>query len=212
MVFKIKKTIFSLIASFILFLRYAFRLFFKPYASLRSISREKDNTQIIIIAFICYFYFLFYAYIRINTFNFFSLLLFSLKLFVVFIITFISVTGFFFVISRADNYKINYSSFLFTFSYSLVPTIIWFYTAVLFYFLSPSSRAHSFFGILFSIVFFVFSIVMLFWKIILVYLSIRFSTGKNFFSIAYFLILFLLWFLPYTLLLYRFKIFRIPFI
>jgi hypothetical protein len=53
---------------------------------------------------------------------------------------------------------------------------------------------------------------LLIWKLILEYLAIRFSSKQNFFGILTMIIYYLIWFIPYSIFLYQFKFFRIPFI
>jgi hypothetical protein len=97
-------------------------------------------------------------------------------------------------------------------SYSLFPTLIWFTTNSVLYRFLPPPRTISILGKAFSVLFLSFSISLLVWKLILVYLAIRFSSKLNFYNIVYIILLYLCIFIPYSLLLYHLKIFRIPFI
>ena len=97
-------------------------------------------------------------------------------------------------------------------SYSLLPTIIWFFATSIMSLVFPPPRTISFPGQLFSFIFLSFSLFLFFWKSILYYLTLRFSMrldmGKIFTAS---LILFPLGAL-YALVMYRMGIFRVPFI
>ncbi len=108
--------------------------------------------------------------------------------------------------------KKDFMSLVYTYSYSLLPTLIWFTTTSILYLLIPPPRSLSLLGKGFSIFFISFSLTILFWKLMLTYLALRFSLKISFYRIIYFMILYLCWFLPYSLILYNLKIFKVPFI
>ncbi len=192
-------------ASFLIVIQRFILLIFTPYKTMRSIHTEKDYSQVgIIILFV-------FAYFQLA--NKAKQLFFpSLLAPAVFILQFSLTIIFLYAVSRLLNSKANLRSFIFTISYSLIPTLIWFTFNSLLYRLLPPPRTVSLPGKAFSIFFITFSISLLVWKFILVYLAIRFSAKMNFFSIMYVILLFLCVFIPYSLFLYHFHIFRIPFI
>lgn len=200
-----KQKIMELAASFFIVAQRFVLLIFTPYKTMRKISAEKDYSQIAIILFFVLIYFqvankakqLFFPSILPPTF---------------FLINFTITVVFFYIISRIFNSTVNIRSFVFTLSYSLFPTLIWFTTNSLLYRLLPPPRTPSMPGKAFSLFFISFSISLFIWKLILVYLGIRFSSKLNFYKIIYTIILYLCLFIPYSLLLYHFQIFRIPFI
>ncbi len=195
----------DLIASLILVIRNFFLLIFYPYKTMRKISLEKDYWQIVIIFFLVFLYFKFIYYLRQNPYP-------AAFVFLVFLFNFFLTILFFHLFSLRINKDIKLSSFIFTFAYSLFPTLIWFITNSFLYLLLPPPRTSSILGKSFSVFFIAFSISLLIWKLILVYLSIRFSSKLNFYRIIYLIILYICFFLPYSALLYYFKIFRVPFI
>jgi len=204
MVFK-KREFLNIIASLILLIRNLFFLIFFPYKGMRRISLEKDYWQIFFIFLLVFIYFnLSYFLTDRNYLPIFK--------FFIFLINFFSMIGFFYFLGRFFNKKIKKRPFFFTFSYALFPTLVWFFTALFFYFILPPPRSLSFMGKAFSIFFITFSLTIFYWKLILFYLAIRFSTGLSFFEIVYLIFLFLLWYIPYSIILYYLKIFRIPFI
>lgn len=196
--------IIRIITAFILVIRNFIFLIFSPYKTVRKISIEDDYYQLVIIFFLVFIYFKFIYYLRSDPHP-------ATFLFIIFFINFLATTGFFYLISKNFG-KVNFRSFIFTFSYSLFPTLIWFISNSILYVLFPPPRFPSLLGKGFSIFFVTFSISLLVWKLILLYLSLRFSTKSNFFRIIYLIVLYLVWFIPYSIFLYHFKIFRIPFI
>ena len=175
---------------------------------MRKISYEKDYYQPIIIISLVFIYFKFIYYLRDKIYS-------ATLIYFLFIINVLLTIIFFYLLSKLfskNKKEVTFSSFVFTFSYSLFPTIIWFLsTSILFIFLPPP-RTFSILGKGFSIFFVAYSMSLLIWKLIIGYLAMRFSSKQNFFKIIYMIILYLIWFIPYSIFLYQFKLFRIPFI
>jgi len=200
-----KKYLIDFLISLILVIKNFFSLIFYPYKTMRKISLEKDFRQIFFIFLLVFCYFKFVYFLKDNPYP-------AIFTFFVFFINFFLMTGFFYFLAKILKYEIKFVSLIFTFSYSIFPTLIWFFSTSFFYLVLPPPRTTSFLGKLFSIFFITYSLSLLFWKIILFYLSLRFSTKQNFYRIIYMTLIFLLWFTPYSIFLYHFKIFRIPFI
>lgn len=175
---------------------------------MRRISLEKDYYQPIIIFALIFLYFKFASSLRKNIYP-------TTIIYFFFIFNFFLSILFFYLISRLlgkNSRKIFFSSYLFTFSYSLLPTIIWFISTSFLYLVLPPPRTFSILGKGFSLFFIIYSLSLFFWKLILEYLALRFSSKETFFKIIYMMILYLAWFIPYSTLLYWLKLFRIPFI
>jgi len=204
MVFK-KKYLIDFFAALILVFKRSFFLVFYPYKTMRKIAFEKDFWQIFLIFFFIFMYFKFVYFLRNNLYSPFFI-------FFIFLFNFFMMIFFFYFLTRFLGKKSQFSPFIFTFSYSLLPTFLWFISTSFLYILLPPPRTFSFLGQFFSIFFITYSLSLLFWKIILFYLALRFSTQLGFYQIIYITTLFILWFIPYSVLLYYLKIFRIPFI
>lgn len=192
-----KEILVNLLTALILVGRRFFLLIISPYKTLRKISLEKDWLQVLIIFMFVFLYF------QLTGRN---------KNFLFFIVTFLLTIFFFFLFSRISRKDISLKSFVFTFSYSLLPTLIWFVTNSILYFSLPPPRTLSLLGRAFSIFFVAFSLSLLLWKIILVYLAIRFSSKLNFYRIIYMMVLYGCILAPYSVLMYYWQIFRVPFI
>jgi len=195
----------KLFASFLIVLRRIILLIFDPYKTMRKISLEKDKGQIWIILIISFLYFMFAYKIRNGIF-------FGIIAFCIFIILFFITTIFFYLSAKQFNKNLTYDRFVFTYSYTLIPTFFWFFSNAVFFILLPPPRTYSFLGKGFSVIYLAFSISLLVWKLILVYFSLRFSTRLGLFRILYIFLLYLLLLAPLSMLLYQLHIFRIPFI
>lgn len=198
------------LTAFVIVIKRFFLLIFYPYKTMRKISLEKDYYQLLIITGLIFLYFKFIYFLRDKTYP-------ATLVFLFFLFNFLLTVSFFYLLnkffsSNQNKKEISFSSFIFTFSYSLFPTLIWFLSTSFLYIVLPPPRTFSILGQGFSIFFIAYSLSLLVWKLILVYLAIRFSSKQNFFRIFYMIILYLTWFLPYSVLLYYFYFFRIPFI
>lgn len=175
---------------------------------MRKINEEEDRYQPAIIIGIIFIYFKFIYYLRDKIYP-------ATFVFLIFILNFFLTVCFYYLLSKIFNKnkkEIKLSSFIFTYIYSLMPTLIWFLSTSILYIFLPPPRTFSLMGKGFSILFIAYSMSLLVWKFILVYLSLRFSSKLNFYKIIFMMILFLIWFIPYSVLLYQFRLFRIPFI
>lgn len=156
----------SFVASFLIVLRRSILLILTPYRTMRKISLETDKLQIFWIAFFVITYFLTVGLVKILTF----------------IVLFVSTILFMLAVGISLKKKIKISSMLFTFSYGLLPTTIWFYMSLVLLYLLPPPRTQSLQGKVFSVLYVSFSLSLLLWKIILSYLAIRFSLKLGFYS------------------------------
>jgi len=175
---------------------------------MRKISAEKDYYQPAVIIGLIFVYFKFIYFLRDKIYP-------ATLIYILFIFNFLLTVVLFYLLSKLFNKnknEITFSSYVFTFSYSLFPTLIWFLSTSILYILLPPPRTFSILGKGFSIFFVSYSLSLLVWKIILVYLAVRFSSKQNFFRIIFMIIFYLIWFIPYSVILYQLKLFRIPFI
>lgn len=206
------KTLEYIAISLVLVLHNFTGLILYPYKTLRKVSQEKDMGQVGIIFLLVFLYFVFSNIVRKQTLHPFVISSSSFLTFIVFLGTFFMVCLFFFWLSKTTHHTISLESIIATFSFSLFPSIIWFLTTSILYLLLPPPRTLSLLGQGFSMIFLVFSLTLLLWRMILLYLSVRFSAKTDFYTTLFFIVLFMLWFLPYSYGLYYLKVFRIPFI
>lgn len=197
----------SLLASIFLVIQRIILLAISPYKTMRKISEETDYMQIVVIFSIIFIYF--FSADRFRPYDYEPGILFLLTIF------HYGATVLFFYMAANIMQKereFTFQSFLFTFAYALIPTIIWFSVTSWLYMLLPPPRTFSLLGKSFSLVYITFSIALLAWKVILEYLAIRFSTKFSFYSIVYSILFYLVAVIPYSMFIYTMKFFRIPFL
>lgn len=200
-----KNWLIDFFSSFLIVIRRIILLIFTPYKTMRKISHEKDYSQIVILLGLIFIYFQLSHYYRKENFS-------GLIVYLIFLFGLFFTAGFFYFMSCVFRQKTNFSSYLFSFTYATVPTLIWFISNFVLYLVLPPPRTMSVMGKGFSIFFTAYSLSLLSWKFILFYLSIRFSSRMPFYRIFYTIFIYLCWFIPYSILLYQVKIFRVPFI
>lgn len=96
--------------------------------------------------------------------------------------------------------------------YTLLPTVVWFFTTSMLYVLLPPPRTTSLAGVFFSGLFLVFSVALLFWKLMLGYLSLRFGLKLDLVRILLVVSLVGPIVTAWSYGMYRLGIFRVPFV
>ncbi|MDO8497444.1 MAG: hypothetical protein Q7S61_02765 [bacterium] len=200
-----KTVVVSWLASFLLLMQRFFLLIISPYPTMRKISMDRDTIQAILIFLCIWIYFQIADIFKKSHIH-------PTLVFLIFCFNFVCSIFFCYGFSRIFGQKNSIRSYMLTFSYSLLPTLVWFTVNSFLYALLPPPRQLTLMGKAFSVFFVSFSISLLVWKIILFYLALRFSTRLPFYRLVFILVLYVSIFLPYSVLLYTFKIFRVPFI
>lgn len=125
---------------------------------------------------------------------------------------YIGVIFFFIFCGRVLQAEVNIKRLINLWTFTLIPTALWFIMTPLFFIVLPPPRGFGFAGQLASSVFIALSISLLFWKIILYYLTLRFglkiSMGKILVITTFFLPLASLM----SIILNRMGVFRVPFL
>lgn len=199
------RVLLEFLTSFVFVWRYFFLLIFYPHRAMRKIGKERDLNQVFIIFLTVFVYLKFAYFLKSQPYP-------ATFLFLIFLLTFFLTVFFFYFISKFFSSNIKLSPFIFTFSYAIFPSLLWYATNSLLYLILPPPRTTSVLGVSFSIFYLSYSVSLFIWKIMLVYLALRFSTAFSFWRIIYFLLLYLLVFFPYFFLLSAFGIFYIPLI
>lgn len=97
-------------------------------------------------------------------------------------------------------------------AYTLVPTTVWFLVTSLLYVLLPPPRTERWQGITFSLLYLVFSVTLFFWKGMLAYLTLRFGLRLDLGKILLVTAVIAPLVGVYSFAMYRFGIFKVPFI
>ncbi|OGG15700.1 hypothetical protein A3D77_01580 [Candidatus Gottesmanbacteria bacterium RIFCSPHIGHO2_02_FULL_39_11] len=195
------------------FLKTSWGCFNRPYETYRKISSGSFNllSTFFIFFFVCV-YFAWESLIRtpfrspyVLTYNFGLSFLAAAT-------GFSLIVGILYFLGEKTHEKISLERVVILWSYSLLPTVIWFFSTSLIYMILPPPRTLSVWGKGFSIVFISFSIALLGWKIILYYLTLRFGLRislKKILTVSFVVIPIIA---IYSLGMYYLRIFRIPFI
>lgn len=204
----------SFFVSCVLVIRNTFRLLYDPYKTMRSIAKENDYFQVGIILVICCGYFAYAASIRSKTIDPFTITPSALVAASAFVINFLLSVCLLYVFGRIFEVKQTHlvRRLLHLSAYSLQPAFIWFMLTSTFFWLIPPPRHETPLGFLFSIFFIFYSLILLDLRIMMLYMTIRFALRTSFLNTVKIMATFLSLFLPYSLLLYKLGIFRVPFI
>lgn len=208
-----EKIALSLIRSFIFFGRSFLGCLNSPYFTFRKLAGEKAqlNQTIYVVLFI-FLYFAWVATIRTGLQTPFLLTVKLNILLLASLLGFTGMVGLIFISGRIVGGRGSLRQIYMLWIYTYVPTLVWFFSTSILYLFLPPPRSMSILGKLYSVVFIAFSISVLLWKIILYYLTLRFSLKLDLWRIIQVSGLILPAILIYSLLMYRWGVFRIPFI
>lgn len=203
----------AFIRSFILFGRNFIGCVNSPYVTYRKLSGEKtDLGQTIFIPIFIILYFAFVSAIRGSLRNPYLLTMkFNLLIFAS-LSGFLIMLGLFYIVGKLVGGKGSLQQIYLLWIFSLIPTLVWFFVTSVLYLLFPPPRTLSFPGKLYSVVFIAFSIAVFLWKAILYYLTLRFSLKLDLWRIIQVSSVAIPAVLVYSLLMYRWGVFRIPFL
>lgn len=199
--------------SLILFLQNSWGSIQHPYDTYRKLSEGKNRIQVVPLFLVCFIYLGWTTLIHVGlrshpllvSFNFFKLTVAS-------IVTFLAILGTLVGVGRVFGGRGSVQSVFLPWSYSLLPTLMWFFATSLLWLLFPPPRTVSIPGKALSLAFLVFSWFLFFWKGVLYYLTLRFGMKLDFLRIlGVSAIIFPLGFL-YSILMYKLGIFRVPFL
>lgn len=186
----------SLFASLFIVLRRSILLILTPYKTMRKISTETDYLQLFWIGLFTALYFFIAGFTKILTF----------------LIMFLGTIALMYAVGRGWKKAVKVSEIVFAFSYSMLPTAIWFYLSLLLFYLLPPPRTSSLQGKIFSALYVSFSLSLLFWKLILTYLAVRFSLKLGFYSSIFVLALYVLCMLTISYFAFVLGLSKVPFI
>lgn len=201
----------ELILSIIVLIKFGIGLITYPYKTIRSVLNLSCNNQIIILFLISYIYFILSSITRNNN-KLYEVLFIANRSWIVFIFNYCITIIFFYTISILLHSKTKLIYLIKSFALSMIPTLIWFYSTLFLYILYHPGiiGGNILYGL--SVLYIIFSLVLLFWRFQLLYISVRLSTGLSFFKLIYAILLFIIWYIPYSILLYYLGIFRVPFL
>ena len=183
----------------------------RPYETYRSLGKQ-DPYQLLIHVSLVAAYFFFISPIKLRTLHPLILTLNASRLFTTALATYLLVCFLFLILAKLLKSEANLRAVLLCWGYSLVPTLLWFFTTSIFYILLPPPRHETVPGRIFSIVFITFSLSLFFWKGILYYLTLRHALKLDLVKIIIVSAIFLPLLGVYSLWMYSLGIFRVPFV
>lgn len=202
----------SLFVAFFAFCRNIVGLVTRPYETVRRIVDRSQMAELLYVAILLVFYFSLASVVKIATFRPFLLTREFMVLATGAAMTYMVAVGVFWFAGKLVGATGSLKGLALSWGYSLVPTFLWFLGTSLLYVLVPPPRTTSPQGIIFSILFLVFSATLFFWKITLAYLSLRFSLKLGLGKILIVAAVTLPVFALYSVGMYRWGIFRVPFL
>jgi hypothetical protein len=197
----------------VLFLRTSFGVINNPYVTFRGLALKAEEIgETVFIYVLCFIYFVWVTLIRTVPRNPFVL---SIKLNLLLLGAGIGIAGLLLVLyamAHVVKNKGSLKTLFFLYSYTLLPTLFWFAVTSAMFLFFPPPRTPSIFGKALSVLYIAFSIAVLFWKLILYYLTLRFTFRMNMFGIIRVSFVAFPTVIVYAIIMYRFGIFRIPFL
>ena len=198
---------------FVLFGRNTVGCINKPYMTCRKLSDGKtDSRQTVFIFLLVIGYFAFASVIRVGLRNPFLLTVKFNSLLASAVAGFLLTMLLLVFAGRLLGQKVTVKAIFTLWSFSLLPTIVWFLATSVLFILLPPPRTLTVFGKAYSLLYLAFSIALLFWKLILYYLTLRFSLKIDMTRIFLVSLVIFPSLIGYSLLMYKFGVFRIPFI
>jgi len=201
------------IASLITFAKNACGCLNNPYVTIRTLSiKRQDFSSAIVMMVLTIAYFSFASLIRTGLQNPFLLTVRFNSLLIGALVGFLGMVALLSIGGKVLKGYINVASLIVLWSYTLLPTLLWFLVTSLLFIFIPPPRTMSFPGKVFSSLYLVFSMAVLLWKMILYYLTLRFGLRFDLSKIVVFSLIMVPFIGVYSWSMYRLGIFRIPFL
>ncbi len=202
----------SLIVALVEFSRNIIGLVTRPYETCRRIADRGGFGELVYVAVLLSVYFAFASLVKVASFRPFLLSRQFIVLCAATGGTYLFAVALFWTAGKLVGAHGRLKGLAVLWGYSLLPTLLWFFTTSLLYLLLPPPRTTSVQGILFSVLFLVFSTTLLLWKMTIAYLSLRFGLRLGLGKILVILVVSLPILGLYSYWLYHLGIFRIPFL
>ncbi len=183
----------------------------QPYVTYRRIVKA-DPYQILPIFILVAGYFSLVSPIKVRTLHPLLLTASASRMFTIALTSYILVCLTLLILGKFFKSEGNLKGILLTWSYTLIPTLVWFLITTFFYVILPPPRQQTILGNLFSVTFIAFSLSLFFWKGLLYYLTLRFALRLSLQKIIGVSVIFLPLLFGYSVLLYKLGIFKVPFI
>lgn len=202
----------SLLVALVAFGRNIVGIVSRPYETYRRIADHGSLWELFYVGLFLAFYFTLASLVKTAAFRPFLLTKQFILLFGASLVTYTIVVSLLWLVGKLVGGKGKLQSMLVGWGYTLIPTITWFLVTSLLYVFLPPPRTQSPTGVAFSVLFLVFSAAIFFWKFMLAYLTMRFGLRLDLVRILVVTAICLPVIGLYSLLMYRWGIFKVPFI
>ncbi len=201
-----------LIVSAVAFGRTAIGIITRPYETYRRIATHSKPGELVFVAALLAVYFALASIVKVAAFRPFLLTQQFIVLFMGAISGALICSLSIMAAGRVLRVQVSFVRILIAWSYTLIPTAIWFLATSFLYVLLPPPRTTSVPGVMFSLLFLAFSATLLWWKVTLSYLTLRFTLridlGKSIMIALLCAPVMAVW----AVLMYKAGIFTVPFL
>ncbi len=187
-------------------------IIFRPYETYRRIVDRANPWELLYLGVLLAVYFATSSVVKTVSFRPFLLTKQLVVLALAVSMSFVFTVTVLYSIARAVGGKGRFRALAIAWAYTLIPTLVWFLTTSLLYVLLPPPRTARPLGIIYSLLYLVFSATLFFWKMTLGYLALRFSLRLDLVKILLVVAITLPLLALYSLMMYRWGIFKVPFL
>lgn len=185
----------------------------RPYITYRSLSSQQlHHGQIFFVYLLVVIYFWFATLTRTGGQNPYILTIQMNLLFTAAVLGFLGMILFLYYGGKLMGGTGSIKTILVLWSFTLIPTLVWFFITSFIYILLPPPRTFSFTGKIFAVAYSAFTLSVFLWKVILYYLTLRFGMKLELMRIALISIVLIPVLIGFSLFMYKIDIFRVPFI
>lgn len=201
----------NLLSGLVVFGRTSVGLVFRPYETMRRVVDRGTKWELSGIVLLLAFYFALASLVKTAAFRPFLLTRHFVLLGAAAGFTTLAVAFLFWSLAAFVGRKGAFPSFGLAWSYTLMPTVLWFLMTSLLYVILPPPRTARPQGVAYSTLFLVCSVALLYWKVTLGYLALRFGMKLNLQKILFLVGMSLPLLALYSVMMYRLGVFRVPF-
>ena len=202
----------SVVVDSVAFSRTVVGLMTRPYETYRRIVHHGRPGEFLGIAFLAAVYFALASLIKVAAFRPFLFTEQFISLFMGAVSGVLISAGMLRLAGRFFGSATTFHALLLAWSYTLLPTVLWFFSTSLLYVVLPPPRTTSAPGVIFSLLFIVFSATLLWWKITLAYLVLRFGFKFDLKRNIIVAIICAPVLAAWSILMYKWGIFKVPFL
>lgn len=170
----------AIVASGVAFVRTVIGLVVRPYETYRRIIARGSAGELLYIGLVLAVYFSLASVVKVAAFRPFLLTRQFLLLAAGAVSGALIATCCIVLAGRMLKISASFERIFLAWSYTLIPTVLWFFATSLLFVVLPPPRTTSLPGMAFSLLFLIFSATLLWWKVTLAYLTLRFGLKADF--------------------------------